>query len=176
MCSWNTDAFKAWLAQNALPIHSAGRHAIGIAGGMLLGTPLSPIAIGATALSISNLMSQGYKASISADITKGSLSSGNIDVASKKQSFWGGRTSVNKNYAKIIDDYFTKYGYAVKSLKRPNRSSRPHWNYVKTLGCTLTGSIPADDIKKLCDIYDNGITFWKNGSEVGNYSLNNSPT
>lgn len=176
MCSWNTDAFKAWLAQNALPIYSAGRHAIGIAGGMLLGTPLSPIAIGATALSISNLMSQGYKASISADITKGSLSSGNIDVASKKQSFWGGRTSVNKNYAKIIDDYFTKYGYAVKSLKRPNRSSRPHWNYVKTLGCTLTGSIPADDIKKLCDIYDNGITFWKNGSEVGNYSLDNSPT
>ena len=76
----------------------------------------------------------------------------------------------------MIDDYFNMYGYAVKRVKHPNFSSRPHWNYVKTVGCYLIGDVPADDAKKLCSIYDHGITFWKNGDEIGNYSLDNSPT
>ena len=67
------------------------------------------------------------------------------------------------------------FGYATRRCKKPNRNSRPHWNYVKTVGATVTGSVPADDMKKICSIYDNGITFWKNGSEVGDYSLDNSP-
>ena len=29
-------------------------------------------------------------------------------------------------------------------------------------------------MKKICNIYDNGITFWKNGSEVGQYNLDNT--
>ena len=78
------------------------------------------------------------------------------------------------------------FGYATNKVKTPNRNSRPHWNYVKTRGCvlhsgrvaadgTLTGGLPADDMAKINAIYDNGITFWKNGSEVGDYSLNNKP-
>ena len=76
----------------------------------------------------------------------------------------------------MADNFFTRYGYATKKLKIPNRSSRPHWNYVKTVNCTITGSIPTDAARNICSIYDNGITFWKHGSEVGNYSLDNSPT
>ena len=82
---------------------------------------------------------------------------------------------ISEAYARSIDDYFTMFGYATKRLKVPNRSSRPHWNYVKTVGCVLTGSLPEDDANAICHIYDNGITFWKNGNEVGNYNLDNSP-
>ena len=82
---------------------------------------------------------------------------------------------VNNQYARMIDDFFDKYGYAVDNVKVPNISARPHWNYVKTHDCTITGSVPADDMKKICNIFNSGITFWKNGSEVGNYSLDNSP-
>ena len=81
---------------------------------------------------------------------------------------------VSAEYAKVIDDYFDMYGYATRSVKVPNRSARPHWNYVKTNGCVLSGNAPADDVRKICSIYDDGITFWKNPSEVGNYSLDNS--
>ena len=77
-------------------------------------------------------------------------------------------------YAKIIDEYFDRYGYATKRNKKPNRNVRPHWCYTKTIGCTITGSIPCDDATKICNIYKNGITFWMNGSEVGNYSLDNT--
>ena len=86
------------------------------------------------------------------------------------------KNRIREEYARVIDDYFSAFGYATKRLKHPNCSSRPHWNYVKTIGCTITGSVPCDDMAAICSIYDNGITFWKNGAEVGNYSLDNSPS
>ena len=66
------------------------------------------------------------------------------------------------------------FGYATKKIKVPNRNVRPHWCYTKTRDCVVKANAPADDVRKICQIYDNGITFWKNPSEVGNYSLDNS--
>ena len=82
---------------------------------------------------------------------------------------------IRPEFAKILDDYFDRFGYATLRVKKPNINSRPHWNYTKTAGCTIKGSMPADDERRICGIFDNGITFWKNGDEVGNYSLNNAP-
>ena len=33
----------------------------------------------------------------------------------------------------------------------------------------------SDDRNAIKSIFDNGIRFWKNGSEIGNYSLDNKP-
>lgn len=82
---------------------------------------------------------------------------------------------IRREFAEIIDGYFNMFGYATHRVKQPNRNSRPHWNYVKTKGCVLDGGVPADDMAKIHTIYDRGITFWKNGNEVGDYSLDNSP-
>lgn len=175
MCSWSTDSFKAWLAQNALPLAStatAGASALGLSA---LGVSFPPLGVLAGVGTVMNLLSQGYKASIVADVARGNIHSGNVDVASGKKTFWGGRISVSYQYARMIDDFFTKFGYATKRVKIPNRNSRPHWNYVKTVSATMTGSVPSNDMKKICSIYDNGVTFWKNGYEVGRYDLDNSP-
>lgn len=85
------------------------------------------------------------------------------------------KNHIREEYARVIDDYFSTYGYATKRIKHPNRSERPHWNYVKTIGCTITGSVPCDDMATICSIYDRGITFWKNMAEIGDYSFDNSP-
>lgn len=74
-----------------------------------------------------------------------------------------------------IDDYFSRYGYKTAALKAPNYTARPHWNYVQTIGCKVGGSIPADDEKLICAVFDHGVTFWKNPNEVGDFSLDNSP-
>ena len=84
--------------------------------------------------------------------------------------------TIKKEYLKIIDEYFDMFGYACHRVKKPNISSRPHWNYVKTKGCEISGSVPCDDLKTIENAFDSGIRFWKHGSEVGNFSLNNSPT
>ena len=79
-------------------------------------------------------------------------------------------------YIDRIDDYFSRYGYKTNQIKTPNISSRPHWNYVQTVGCKIGGSIPCTDEKLICSIFDKGVTFWKHPEEVGNFSLDNSPT
>lgn len=75
-----------------------------------------------------------------------------------------------------IDDYFSRYGYKTNSIKVPNISSRPQWNYVQTIGCKIGGSIPCQDEKLICSIFDKGVTFWKHPENVGDFSLDNSPS
>lgn len=163
LCSWNMDAYQAWVAQNAIPI------GYGVINRLpTLGTGVGDVK------TLTGILSEQYTASIQADICKGSFNNGGVNTAIGKQSFFGGRMSVNYHMAKIIDDYFTMYGYAIKSIGRINTDARPHWNYIKTAGCCISGSIPTDDAKKIISIYDNGITFWKHANEVGNYSLDNS--
>lgn len=184
-CSWNIDAYKVWYAQNALPRKIETAFSMGTAIGATGAFAMAPNLItGGIALQketsymnqIKQNMLDQYKASISADIFKGSLSNSNLNLAQSKQTFFISRPSISADYAKTIDDYFTRYGYATKKLKTPNTHSRPHWNFVKTIGCTATGSIPADAMRHICSIHDSGITYWKNGNEIGNYSLDNSPS
>lgn len=81
---------------------------------------------------------------------------------------------VKAEYAKIIDGYFDRWGYKCNEVKIPNRNVRPHWTYTKTNACTINANCPGDDEDMICNIYNNGITFWRNGDEVGNYTLDNS--
>ena len=135
--------------------------------------PTASFGVG-TVGTVANVLSQMYTASIAADQCRGNISNGNVNVARNIQEFYKQRCHVTKDFAIVIDNFFSMYGYATNKVKQPNISSRPHWNYVKTLGCDVVGRAPSDDIKKMCSIYDNGITFWKNANEVGDYSLDNS--
>lgn len=182
LCSWAIDGYQAFIAQTAIPsaISLLGNIAgAGVVTG-LTGGAGAAVAMGSTAANaignIGNVLAQGYKAAVGNDIAKGDFNSGNANTSMRTNMFYWGRCSVSANYAAVIDNFFNKFGYATNRLKKPNRNSRPHWNYVKTRACTLTGSVPADDMRKLCQIYDNGVTFWKNGSEVGNYGLDNRPS
>lgn len=174
-----TDSFKAWLAQNASNLAVSTISTIGqtAATGLAFGGGIGA-AVGAVTgmvTSVGNVLSQIYQASIQPPQSGGGL--GSTAMCSFKQfDFWFANKHIRPEFARIIDDYFNMYGYATHRVKVPNRSSRPYWNYVKTIGCVITGSVPADDIKQICDIYNAGITFWKNGNNVGNYSLDNSPT
>lgn len=84
------------------------------------------------------------------------------------------RMGIKPEYAATIDSYFDKYGYKCNETKIPNRNVRPHWTYTKTVGCTINARCPSDDEEAICQIYDRGVTFWRNGSEVGDYSLDNT--
>ena len=81
--------------------------------------------------------------------------------------------AVRPEYAKIIDNYLSMFGYKVLREKVPETVSRQNWNYVKTVGATISGNIPADDSRKICSLLDRGITLWHNPSTMLNYSLDN---
>lgn len=128
-----------------------------------------------------NLVAQVKTASTQPNHARGQQSS-SVFCAMGYQGFHYMPYRIQGQFAKIVDDFFSMYGYKTNRLKVPNRNGRKAWNYVKTCGCNLTGSAPADVTASLVQIYDKGITFWRcidlsagnPFTRVGNYSLDNS--
>ena len=98
-----------------------------------------------------------------------------IATAAKEKDFYFYEKCVSNEYAKIIDSYFDMFGYTINKSGIPNMNARPHWTYCKTIGCVVHGNLPADDARQIERMFDNGIRFWKNVDDIGNYSLDNSP-
>lgn len=128
-----------------------------------------------------NLVAQVKTASTQPNHARGQQSS-SVFCAMGYQGFHYMPYRIQGQFARIIDDFFSMFGYKTNRLKVPNRNGRKVWNYVKTCGCVLTGSAPADVTATLVQIYDRGITFWRCAdlsagnpfTRVGNYSLDNS--
>lgn len=78
-----------------------------------------------------------------------------------------------REYCEMVDGFFDMFGYEVDSVKVPNRTGRPAWNYVKMRNSCHRGKVPAQDMARINSIYDAGITFWHT-PDVGNYSLDNT--
>lgn len=82
---------------------------------------------------------------------------------------------IRPEYAKIIDDFFSRYGYKVSSLKTPSITTRKNWNYIQTVGVTIPAEMPAEVESKICSILDRGITFWHHPETMLDYSKDNTP-
>lgn len=175
ICAWATNAFEQWWANNKW-----GLLFDGISSALTLGTSalINPASAMKQMPSIAgnsvNIIGEFVKAKNAPNTVSGNISTGNINAALGQQFIRIYNMSITSERATVLDEYFDRYGYATGRNKVPNRNVRPHWCYTKTLNCSITGSIPCDDARKICDIYDHGITFWKNGSEVCNYSLDNT--
>jgi hypothetical protein len=108
---------------------------------------------------------------------------GVINALAGRFGFSFQQVTVTAEMARNIDKYFDMFGYATNRVKTPNISDaskrRPHWNYVKLQNANITPSrsaadgIPGEAKAAIEAIYNNGITFWNNISEIGNYSFIN---
>lgn len=82
--------------------------------------------------------------------------------------------NVNSQIAKVIDDYFTKYGYATKEIKVPNCVGRQNFNYVQVQGSFAKGDLPSYALEKINAIVNRGVHIWHNHANICNFSVNNS--
>lgn len=179
-CAYSIDSFKAYIAQNANRlafsasmgvVQAAAGAGFMYASGGLLGA--NQVMGGVTSIA-SDLATLGDKSTLPSQ-AKGNANSSYINFANQIKGFQFYYAHIRREFAEIIDGFFNMYGYAVHKVKIPNRVSRPHWNYVKTKNVCITGSVPVEDMAVIKSVYNNGVTFWKNPSEIGIYSLNNSP-
>lgn len=180
MISNNEDCYTQWLAQSGAQIGgkilNAGTSTLtGAATGAIAGGGAGALIgagvglVGGILSAITSTVADGLNMSVQPNQCVQSPQSLSTFLAGMS-GFKVMNKSITGQYAKIIDDYFTKFGYATKRVKKPNRQiTRFNWCYTKTIGCTITGSVPCDDMKKICSVYDKGITFWKNGSAIGQY-------
>ena len=175
---YSTDYFKSWLAENSINL---GLNALSqaVTGSAIVGAVAGPGAIPIGAIvglvtSIGQSVAQIRNAEITPNQTKGTGSSLTMAIMGMLTYFYSNR-NITAEYAEIIDNYFSMFGYATHKVKIPNISSRPHWNYTKTKGCNIYGDMPVEAIKRIKEIFDVGVTFWKNGDNIGDYTLDNKP-
>lgn len=114
----------------------------------------------------------------------GSIVSNGLLKAQNRMGFTIYEIGIDIETAKQIDNYFSCYGYSVNKVKKPNlfHSShlREHWNYLKTNGCHIkskNSGINFEDIDKIENIFNNGVTVWNSFSRIGDYgNFENNPT
>lgn len=177
ICAWVSNYFQNWLAQNKASIAVSTISSVGsiVAGGAAAYATGGMAGVGSIVggvSSIANNLASIYQHSIIPDKMVGNANAADINAVSGKSGFYTFCRTIRPEYAKIIDDYFSMFGYKVNAVKIPNRTGRASWNYVKTIDIVLTGSVPVDDMAKIKRAYNNGITFW-HGDYVGDYSRSN---
>lgn len=177
--SWSGDVYTNWLTQNSVNIGASiasdvGSIALGgamLSSGMAIGGAGSVIS-GVTG--IAGTIGTVYQHSRIPNQVFGSTNSGDINFANGNMNFTAYYRTIKYEYAKLIDEYFSAYGYKVDTIKVPNITGRSQWNFIKTIDCNADGNIPQEDldtIKKACNA---GITFWHNPANMYNYSLSNT--
>lgn len=184
---WSEDSFTKWWTQNGdAYITSMLTSAVTTIASSLT-APTNPASAAAAiggSLGIANNIGRFLTAKNTPDQISGQASVSSLRTVQGRIGFTIYDMGVEYSVAKVIDGYFTMFGYAVKQLKvpnikNPNAKLRPHWNYVKTLSCVIHSEagkgLPAEDEEAIAKIYDNGITFWSTLGNIGNYSLDNSP-
>lgn len=178
--SWNSDAYNNWLALNSEGIAIEARRDAtssflrGVNSGLnldLMGTATELIDYEAR---VSQRMNQQRLASKMPNQARG-------DTATKTLNFSLGhadggfyRMCIKREYAEIIDRYFTVFGYLVNDFKVPNIHSRRCFNYVKTINLNLYAEIPGEDIMEIKEIFGHGVTFWHDPASFLNYDVDNS--
>ena len=177
---WFKDEYTNWLTQNAVNIGvglSSNILTI-IGGGLTAATGAGAIpgvsAIVSGGMGIARTLGQIYEHSLTPNSAKGNINGGDINVSSSKNGFFFYKMSIKREYAKIIDDFLSAYGYKVNSYKTPNITGRSNWNFVKTQEANLAGDIPQNDLQEIKDILNNGVTFWHNFNTFLDYSQSNS--
>lgn len=171
-CSWVSDSYTNWLTENALNIGiSAVGSVVNIVGGV---SSTNPGMVASGINGIFNTLSSVYQHSLIPDQAKGNTNSGDITMASKAMGFVAYQMSIKSEYAKIIDDYFSMFGYKINRIKIPFITGRQNWNYVKTIDCNFDGDIPQTDLQIIKNMFNNGITLWHNPNTMLDYSQSNN--
>lgn len=170
-CGWVNDTYTNWLTQNAVNVGvGIASNAISAIGSAATGNVMG--AVGGV-LGIAGSVGQVYQHSLMPDTAKGNTNAGDINTCYKMNKFYFIKLSIKAEYARIIDGYFDMFGYKVNRVKVPNSAHRARWWYTKTIDVNIDGAIPNKDMQIIKNAYNSGITFWRNASEIQNYSLSN---
>ena len=182
ICGWDTDVYTNWLTQNAVNIgvqvvSASTQIASGV--GLTLATGGAGSLTGASSVlsgstQIASLLGQIREHKMTSPQAEGNVNTGDISYSTGNTTITAYQMTIKQEYAKIIDDYFSMFGYKVNTVKVPNITGRRNWNYIKTIDCNVDGDIPQTDLNIIKTMFNNGVTLWHNPNNIYNYSLDNS--
>ena len=178
--AYTNDTYINWLTQNGVNIGvnlvSATTQVIG--GALMMTTGAGSVAgagsIAAGATNIAQTLGSVYQHSLIPDSVSGNVNCGDVNYVMGLSDLMFKRISIKNEYAKIIDDYFSMYGYKVNTVKTPNITGRSNWNFVKMINPNLEASIPQEDLQEIKSMFSAGLTIWHTTQYFLDYSRTNS--
>lgn len=192
-CSWTSDTYKAYIAQlqssvptnllaSSIPALPAFAQVAGLtmagysfANESMALTRMGSVMGGIGAVGgINKLIASQLIPPMMPNQVHGNQSSDNL-YASNQKEFYFYKKSIRGETAKIIDDYFTMFGYADRTVHVPNMNARQRFTFIKTQACKINCRCPASDADFIENLFNRGIRFWKNHTQIGNYTDDNLP-
>lgn len=182
ICNWTSDVYTNWLTQNSINIGLSLAGGVaqavggigmavfsgGIGGAVGVGSAMQGVS------SITNTLTQVHQMSFTPPQSKGNTNCGDVIACDDKNNFFFYPMSIKKEYARVIDEYFTMFGYKTCRVKVPYKNHRTKFWYTKTIDVNIDGAIPNSDLQEIKQCYNNGITFWKSNATMGDYSVDNA--
>lgn len=173
-CGWSGDAFTNWLTANAVNIPS---QIVGNVIGSISQFASGNVVGGLTSVAstIANTIGQFHQASLLPNI-KGGQAVGDISFSASSMGFTYRQMRAKTEFLRIIDDYFTRFGYAIKRLDTPHLTGRRNWNYIE-IGSTESigyGDVPSKYMEQINNACRRGVTIWHTHDNIGDFSLDNS--
>lgn len=193
--SYSGNGYANWLAANQASIRaqqvnqsidsavSIGGAVIGLAATAATGGAAAPAAVGLGANAFSQTVAwretantiSAQKESAKYMPVPSQAPSGTINILTRtgRLGFTAYSVYPRKKEFEALDDFFTRYGYALNKIRSIDPTVRSSFCYYKTSGATVTGKCPQADRDAIAQALDSGVTFWLT-DDVGNYSLSNN--
>lgn len=150
---WASDTFRAWVSQYGFS------NAVNV-GASVLTTALTPEGI----INEGNRLVQYYQEYKDHQLHNrqmhGSIGNAGLQYGKGQVGFRITQYCITQEYAKRIDDYFTRFGYRVDAVKVPNVRGRSKLNYVRCTRAKVAGNVPVDAREQLEGALERGVTFW----------------
>ena len=167
--SWRADTYTQWANFQGLP-----NLVTGLAKSAVMGT-LNPVAgVTSAAGTVMSTMVNGFVNRAKADDVKGNTSTANSSLFSQRKNLIAYRMSIRAYTARMIDDYFTMFGYAQNKILTPNKHARSRFTYVKTIDSNVYGNLPNNAKNEIAKLYNRGIRFWADTQNFRNYAYPNN--
>lgn len=176
--SWSEDSYTNWLTQNAVNIGlGLSSNLLSIVGGVASGNPISAVGgIVSGSMGIASQMGSIYQHSLVPYTAQGNTNGGDINVSSDSNTFIFYQMNIKQEFAKIIDDYFTRFGYKINRVKIPNITGRQNFNFIEigsedVIGYGTVPAVYMDNINNACR---KGVTIWHSHNNLGNFNVSNN--
>lgn len=181
ICEWNCDAYINWLSANAVNIPTQIMGFTKNLSGQVQngGIGSSAVSIASNIINvagnIADIIGQFYSASLLPSI-QGGNNTGDVNFVRNANNILIYEYKVKDQYLKVIDEYFTRFGYRINEVTMPNIVGRRNWNYIEIPSSESIGygSVPSQYMEQINNACRKGVTIWHNHDNLGNFNLDNS--
>ena len=182
--SYASPYYTNWLAQNSVNIHKQIlSSAQNITNDFIKSAEVNPVQSGVkfgnafvnAQLEYLNFKDQVHRAKMIPNNVSDHVGNGDVKMCTGALSPVISRVRVSDEDIERIDNYFTRYGYAINDIKYPNTSGRKTFNYVKVASGENTfksSIIDSDTLSEINNIFSGGVTLWHDIDKIGIYDDN----